>query len=106
VLVSDFVISPSSGLFENFKAKNHWFWFFGRKTTRMKEPLVPAISETQRPRIFMKEPAKNHRFIGVVLSILFLQVMVIYRNQFPDFLRATAEGAKFTMINEIAAFAV
>jgi hypothetical protein len=41
----------------------------------MKEPLVPAISETQRPRIFMKEPAKNQSFIGVVLSILFLQVM-------------------------------
>jgi hypothetical protein len=54
----------------------------------------------------MKEPAKNHRFIGVVLSILFLQVMVIYYNQFSVFLRATAEGAKFTMINEIAAFAV
>jgi hypothetical protein len=66
-----------------------------------KEPLVlvfwkennqneRTISETQRPKIFLKEPAKNHSFIGVVLSILFLQVMVINQNQFSDFLRATA----------------
>jgi hypothetical protein len=54
------------------QAKEPLVLVFWKKKTRMKEPLVPAISETQRPRIFLKEPAKNHSFIGVVLSILFL----------------------------------
>jgi hypothetical protein len=94
VPVSDFVISRSSGLFENSSQRTTGSGFLESKNqnekTRMKKPLVPAISEAQRPRIFRKEPAKNHSFIGVVLSILFLQVMVIYQIQFSDFLRATA----------------
>jgi hypothetical protein len=72
------------------QAKEPLVLVFWNQKTRMKKPLVPAISEAQRPRIFRKEPAKNHSFIGVVLSILFLQVMVIYQIQFSDFLRATA----------------
>jgi hypothetical protein len=59
VLVSYSVISPSSGLFENFKPKDHWFWFFGRKTTRMKEPQVPAISKTQRLKDFHERTSKE-----------------------------------------------
>jgi hypothetical protein len=72
------------------QAKEPLVLVFWKENNQNERTTERPISETQRPRIFLKEPAKNHSFIGVVLSKLFLQVMVINQNQFSDFLRATA----------------
>ncbi len=95
MLVSDFVISPGFGLFENLSQRTTGSGFLEEKQAEWKNHWFLPSQKLKDLGFSWKNQQRTRALLGWFFQYFSCKWWVIYQNQFSDFLRATAQGAKF-----------